>query len=181
MAAGRDITAMPAHRRNLGMVFQSYALFPHLTVAENVAFGLRIRRVNRAERDRRTAEALRLVHLDGFADRYPSQLSGGQRQRVALARAVVIEPEVLLLDEPLGALDAKLREELQSEIKRVQSTLGITTLFVTHDQGEALTMSDRIAVMRDGRIVQIAAPTDLYDNPSCRFVANFLGKTNCSR
>jgi ABC-type Fe3+/spermidine/putrescine transport system ATPase subunit len=175
---GRDMTDVPPHRRNIGMVFQSYALFPHKTVAENIAFGLRVRRIGRGECRQRTAEALRLVRLEPFADRYPAQLSGGQRQRVALARAVVIRPDLLLLDEPLGALDLKLREELQGEIKRVQSVLGMTTLFVTHDQGEALSMSDRIAVMKDGDIVQIATPNVLYERPNCRYVANFVGKTN---
>ena len=178
LMGGRDVTMLPAHRRNAGMVFQSYALFPHQTVAENIAFGLKVRRVGRHERDQRTAEALRLVRLEQFADRYPSQLSGGQKQRVALARAVVIRPDVLLLDEPLGALDLKLREELQAEIKRVQATLNMTTLFVTHDQGEALSMSDRIAVMRDGAIVQVASPNTLYERPNSSFVANFIGKTN---
>lgn len=175
---GRDVTALPPHRRNAGMVFQSYALFPHRTAAENIGFGLQIRRLSRVERKQRVAEALRLVHLEEFADRYPAQLSGGQRQRVALARAIVIRPDVLLLDEPLAALDLKLREELQVEIKRVQSTLKITTLFVTHDQGEALSMSDRVAVMHDGRIAQIDSPELLYERPNCRYVANFVGRTN---
>jgi spermidine/putrescine ABC transporter ATP-binding subunit len=175
---GRDITALPPYRRNTGMVFQSYALFPHKTVAENIAFGLRVRRLARAEREQRVVEALRLVHLEQFASRYPAQLSGGQRQRVALARAIVIRPGVLLLDEPLAALDLKLREELQVEIKRVQSALKITTLFVTHDQGEALNMSDRVAVMHDGRIIQIDTPESLYERPNSRYVANFVGRTN---
>jgi ABC-type Fe3+/spermidine/putrescine transport system ATPase subunit len=144
------------------MVFQSYALFPHRTAAENIGFGLQVRRLPRSEREARIADALRLVRLEAFANRYPAQLSGGEKQRVALARAVVIRPDVLLLDEPLAALDLKLREELQAEIKRIQSTLKITTLFVTHDQGEALSLSDRVAVMRDGRIVQIEAPESLY-------------------
>ncbi|HEY7247622.1 MAG TPA: ABC transporter ATP-binding protein [Xanthobacteraceae bacterium] len=175
---GRDITALPPYRRNTGMVFQSYALFPHRTVADNIGFGLKVRRLPRAECTTRINEALRLVHLEQLAGRYPGQLSGGQRQRVALARAVVIRPEVLLLDEPLAALDLKLREELQVEIKRIQSELGITTLFVTHDQGEALSMSDRVAVMHDGRIVQIDSPEALYERPGSRYVANFVGRTN---
>ena len=175
---GRDITALPPYRRNTGMVFQSYALFPHRTVADNIAFGLQVRRLPRAECEARINDALRLVHLEAIADRYAGQLSGGQRQRVALARAVVIRPEVLLLDEPLAALDLKLREELQVEIKRIQSTLKITTLFVTHDQGEALSMSDRVAVMHDGRIVQIDSPEMLYERPNSRYVANFVGRTN---
>jgi len=175
---GRDITALPPYRRNTGMVFQSYALFPHRTVAENIAFGLQVRRLPRADCAARVKDALRLVRLEPFADRYPGQLSGGQRQRVALARAVIIRPEVLLLDEPLAALDLKLREELQVEIKRIQSALKITTLFVTHDQGEALSMSDRVAVMHDGRIVQIDSPQALYERPSSRYVANFVGRTN---
>jgi spermidine/putrescine ABC transporter ATP-binding subunit len=178
---GVGITDKPPYERNMGMVFQSYALFPHKTVAANVAFGLKIRGLSRAESDQRTKEALKLVQLEYLADRYPSQLSGGQRQRVALARAVVIRPKVLLLDEPLGALDLKLREELQIEIKRVQSALGITTLFVTHDQGEALGMSDRIAVMRDGDIVQIDTPTNIYERPNSTYAANFVGRTNLAR
>jgi spermidine/putrescine ABC transporter ATP-binding subunit len=175
---GRDVTALPPHRRNTGMVFQSYALFPHRTIAENIAFGLEMRRLPRAERDQRVAEAIRLVHLERLVDSYPGQLSGGQKQRVALARAIVIKPDVLLLDEPLAALDLKLREELQVEIKRIQSEIAITTLFVTHDQGEALSMSDRVAVMHDGAIVQIGAPDELYERPNSRYVANFVGRTN---
>ena len=175
---GRDITALPPHRRNTGMVFQSYALFPHRTVANNIAFGLHVRRLPRAECEARIKDALRLVHLEQFADRYPGQLSGGQRQRVALARAVVIRPDILLLDEPLAALDLKLREELQVEIRRIQSALKITTLFVTHDQGEALSMSDRVAVMHDGGIAQIDSPEMLYERPNSRYVANFVGRTN---
>jgi len=178
LIGGADVTRTPPYRRNAGMVFQSYALFPHKTVATNVAFGMKMRGVSRSDIEARTREALRLVKLDQMADRYPGQLSGGQKQRVALARAVVIRPEVLLLDEPLGALDLKLREELQGEIKRVQATLGITTIFVTHDQGEALGMSDRVAVMREGRVVQIDAPHALYACPNSQYVANFVGRTN---
>ena len=155
---GLDATGLPPHRRNAGMVFQQYALFPHLTVAENVSYGLMARRVPRQEMRERTSMALQLVHLDALADRYPSQLSGGQQQRVALARAVVIRPSILLLDEPLSALDAKLRGALQLEIRNVQQSLGITTLFVTHDQSEALGISDRVAVMRDGQILQLDTP-----------------------
>lgn len=174
----RDITVLPAHKRDTGMVFQQYALFPHLTVAQNVAFGLKIRRLSKKEVSKRTSDILDLVRLDGLADRYPSQLSGGQKQRVALARAVVISPRVLLLDEPLGALDLKLREELQSEIKRVQEALGITAVFVTHDQHEALGMSDRIVVMRDGKILQVESPTNLYRRPNSEYVASFVGRMN---
>ena len=177
-SSGQDVTSIPAHRRDTGLVFQSYALFPHMTVSENVAFGLKIRRLRRTEVAARTADVLRMVHLDAFANRYPAQLSGGQRQRVALARAVVIKPKVLLLDEPLSALDLKLREELQVEIKRVQQALNITTLFVTHDQGEALGLSDRVAVMRDGHILQIDPPTTLYQRPNSRYIASFVGSTN---
>lgn len=174
----KDVTRTPPHRRNTGMVFQQYALFPHLTVAENVAFGLKIRRLAKAEVTEQTREALQLVHLDKLGDRYPSQLSGGQRQRVALARAVVIRPRVLLMDEPLAALDLKLREELQTEIKRVQEVLGITTIFVTHDQNEALGLSDRIVVMRDGRILQVDSPSEIYRRPETKYVASFVGRMN---
>lgn len=179
---GRDLLAIDARRRKVGLVFQHYALFRHLTVADNVAFGLRVRswrsRPKRAEIAARVERLLQRVQLQDMAKRYPAQLSGGQRQRVALARAVVIRPDVLLLDEPLAALDLKLREELQIEIKRIQSALKITTLFVTHDQSEALSMSDRVAVMHDGRIVQIDSPEMLYERPNSRYVANFVGRTN---
>jgi ABC-type Fe3+/spermidine/putrescine transport system ATPase subunit len=178
MLGGTDSTALPPYRRSTGMVFQQYALFPHLTVAENVAYGLKARRCGRSEIQSRSLEALRMVHLADFAGRYPAQLSGGQKQRVALARAIVIRPSILLLDEPLSALDAQLREELQVEIRRVQKQLGITTLFVTHDQGEALAMSDRVAIMRHGRIVQSGPPVTLYQRPESPYVASFLGKSN---
>lgn len=173
-----EVTRLPANKRNIGVVFQHYALFPHMTVFQNIAYGLVVRGLPKAEIKSRTAAALELVHLSELADRYPKQLSGGQKQRVALARAVIIRPRVLLLDEPLGALDLKLREELQVEIRRVQKTLGITTVNVTHDQGEALSMSDRIAVMADGEILQIDTPTNLYRNPNSIYVAKFVGKTN---
>jgi ABC-type Fe3+/spermidine/putrescine transport system ATPase subunit len=159
-------------------VFQDYALFPHMTVGENVAYGLRVKKVAKAERQRRAQEALAMVRLDGYQDRRPSQLSGGQRQRVALARALVNRPRVLLLDEPLGALDLKLRQQLQVELKRIQSEVGITFIYVTHDQDEALTMSDRIAVMDGGRIIQIGAPNEVYDEPESGFVAGFVGVSN---
>ncbi len=175
------VTRVPPFRRSTGMVFQNYALFPHLTVEENVAFGLRIRKIPKAETRRRVAAALDLVRLGEFGGRLPRTLSGGQQQRVALARAVVIEPKVLLLDEPLGALDLKLREEMQLEIKRVQQELGITTLYVTHDQHEALSMSDRVAVMKDGRILQVDTPGGLYKYPQNAFVANFIGRMNFLR
>jgi len=178
MMRGRDLTSLPAHKRNIGIVFQSYALFPSHTVYENVAFGLRVRKVPRKEIDERVRKMLETVRLEAFADRYPSQLSGGQKQRVALARAVVIKPDVLLLDEPLAALDLKLREDLQIEIRRIQKVLNITALFVTHDQGEALRMSDRVAVMRAGRIIQIDTPARVYSRPVNRFVARFVGSTN---
>jgi ABC-type Fe3+/spermidine/putrescine transport system ATPase subunit len=174
----RDTTFVPPHKRNIGIVFQSYALFPSYTVGESIAFGLRVRKLPRAEVDARMREILRIVQLEHLVDRYPSQLSGGQKQRVALVRAVVIRPDVLLLDEPLAALDLKLREDLQGEIRRIQKTLNITALFVTHDQGEALRMSDRIAVMRAGRIEQIDTPERVYSRPANRYVAGFVGSTN---
>jgi ABC-type Fe3+/spermidine/putrescine transport system ATPase subunit len=175
---GREITALPPRRRNMGMVFQNYALFPHMNVFENVAYGLRVRRVPRAELQRRVGEALRLVRLDSFGERMIGQLSGGQQQRVALARAFVIEPDILLMDEPLSALDRQLRKEVQLEIRRLHLARPRTTLYVTHDQEEALVMSDRIAVMRAGRIVQIGAAAELYERPADVFVARFLGESN---
>lgn len=176
--AGQDVTRVPAYRRNTGMVFQQYALFPHLSVAQNLAFGLQLRKVNRHDIRQRVEDALERIRLPGYGNRYPDQLSGGQKQRVALARALIFSPRVLLLDEPLGALDQKLREELQQEIKRIQKEVGITTIFVTHDQNEALSLSDRVVVMRQGGIVQIGAPKTLYDRPADRYVASFIGKIN---
>lgn len=175
---GRDITDLPVHRRDMGMVFQSYALFPHRTVAENVAFGLRMREVPKPEIERRVAAALAQVALTGFETRKPGQLSGGQQQRVALARALVVEPPVLLCDEPLGALDRKLRQQMQFELKELQKRLGVTLVFVTHDQEEALAMSDRIAVMNGGRVEQVGTPTEIYERPRTRFVADFIGEIN---
>ena len=174
----RDISDLPANRRNIGMVFQNYALFPHMTVARNVAFPLAMRRMARPEIARRVAEALRLVELGGYEDRLPAQLSGGQQQRVALARAIVFDPTVLLLDEPFGALDRKLREAMQLEVRRLQRRLGLTTVFITHDQEEALVLSDRIAVMQAGRIRQAGAPGEVYERPADEFVAAFVGESN---
>ncbi|HTW05502.1 MAG TPA: ABC transporter ATP-binding protein [Streptosporangiaceae bacterium] len=175
---GNDVTRLPASKRDMGMVFQAYSLFPHMTVRQNVAFGLRLRRVSSAQRDRRALEMLELVALSSQADRYPHQLSGGQQQRVALARALAIEPQVLLLDEPLSALDAKVRAQLRDQIRRIQLEVGITTLFVTHDQEEALAIADRVGVMRDGHIEQLAPPVDVYSRPATSFVAEFVGLTN---
>ena len=175
---GKDVTGIPAYKRSFGMVFQNFALFPHLSVAENVAFGLQMRGVAKDIIRQKVAAVLDLVALGTFADRYPRQLSGGQQQRVALARAVVFEPDVLLLDEPLSALDKMLREQMQVEIRHLQRRLGMTTVFVTHDQEEALTMSDRVAVMNHGRIQQAGAPKDIYDRPCTEFVATFLGASN---
>ena len=175
---GEDMTGTPPHRRHVNTVFQNYALFPHLNVFDNVAFGLRRQRVERSEVQRRVAEALELVQLTGFEKRRPAQLSGGQQQRVALARALVLKPAVLLLDEPLGALDAKLRKQLQIELKALQQQVGITFIYVTHDQEEALTMSDRIAVMSNGRVEQVGPPRLVYEEPSTVFVADFLGVSN---
>jgi len=175
---GRDMTFEPPDKRPVNMVFQNYALFPHLNVGDNIAFGLKRRKVAKAEIARRSGEALELVHLAGYEKRKPNQLSGGQQQRVALARALVNRPYVLLLDEPLGALDLKLRKRLQLELKRIQTEVGITFVYVTHDQEEALTMSDRIAVMNRGRVEQLGTPEELYDRPATRFVADFIGTTN---
>ena len=175
---GKDITRVSAHRRNMGMVFQAYSLFPNMTAAENVGYGLRLRRTGAAARRTRAGELLELVGLGTHADRYPHQLSGGQQQRVALARALAIAPQVLLLDEPLSALDAKVRSQLRDEIRRVQREVGTTTLFVTHDQEEALAMADRVGVMSAGQLQQIAAPTELYERPRTAFVAEFVGLTN---
>jgi spermidine/putrescine ABC transporter ATP-binding subunit len=172
------VTGVPPFRRDFAMVFQNFALFPHLDVSENVAFGLKMLRVPQHKRAEQVRNALALVKLQGFADRYPKQLSGGQQQRVAIARAIVMKPAVLLLDEPLGALDKNLREEMQVELRALQRQLGITTIFVTHDQEEALTMSDRIAVMRDGVIEQLGAPREVYERPATEFVATFLGASN---
>jgi putative spermidine/putrescine transport system ATP-binding protein len=175
---GRDIAQLAPEKRDMGVVFQSYALFAHMSVADNVGFGLEMRRVPRAERLERIRAALALVHLDGLERRYPRELSGGQRQRVAIARALVVRPQVLLLDEPMSNLDAKLREEMHIELRAIQRQLGITTILVTHDQVEAMTMSDRIAVMHGGRIVQHAAPFDAYERPQSPFASTFLGRTN---
>jgi putative spermidine/putrescine transport system ATP-binding protein len=175
---GDDVTHMPVHKRDMGMIFQSYALFPHRTVAENVAFGLRMRGLAKDVIGQRVAQALRQVALEGYEDRRPAQLSGGQQQRVALARAIVIRPRVLLCDEPLAALDRKLRQSMQVELKQLQQQLGVTLIFVTHDQEEAMTVSDRIAVMNAGRIDQIGTPSEIYNRPRTRFVADFIGEIN---
>ncbi|MGW5266105.1 ABC transporter ATP-binding protein [Microbispora sp. NPDC004025] len=175
---GADITRVPANRRDAGMVFQSYSLFPNLNARDNVGFGMRVRKVPAARRHARAQELLELVGLPSVGDRYPHQLSGGQQQRVALARALALEPRVLLLDEPLSALDAKVRVTLREEIRRLQLSLGITTIFVTHDQEEALSMADRVAVLRDGRLEQVAGPATLYDRPATPFVAEFVGAMN---
>jgi len=181
MLEGRSILSVPSNKRNIGMVFQRYTLFPHLSVAENVAFPLRVRRQSRAEIDAKVAAMLRLVRLDRFADRKPAQLSGGQQQRVALARALAYDPPLLLMDEPLSALDKKLREEIQYEIKRIHTETGVTILYVTHDQEEALRLSDRIALFNQGRIEQIGSGRDLYETPRTRFVAGFIGNSNFIR
>ena len=178
LVRGRSVADLPPEKRDVGMVFQNYALFPHMSVFDNVAFPLRMRRVGRDEVARRVRETLGTVHLQGFERRLPRQLSGGQQQRVALARALVYRPSLLLMDEPLAALDKKLREQMQTELKGIQRDLGVTTLYVTHDQQEALALSDRIAIMRNGRLVQAGVPIDLYDRPADRFTAEFLGEAN---
>jgi putative spermidine/putrescine transport system ATP-binding protein len=176
--AGRDVTSVPPHLRETNTVFQDYALFPHMSVGDNIGYGLRVKGVPGSERRERVERALKMVRLVGLDRRRPNQLSGGQRQRVALARAVVNEPEVLLLDEPLGALDLKLRQEMQLELKRIQKQVGITFVYVTHDQEEALTMSDRVAVMSNGRIEQVGPPVEIYERPATEFVAGFIGISN---
>ncbi|WP_397378643.1 ABC transporter ATP-binding protein [Pseudomonas sp.] len=175
---GRSLNRLPPHKRDIGMVFQNYALFPHMTVAENLAFPLSVRGMSRTDSAERLKKALSMVQLDSFRNRYPGQLSGGQQQRVALARALVFEPQLVLMDEPLGALDKQLREHMQMEIKHLHQRLGVTVVYVTHDQGEALTMSDRVAVFHQGEIQQIADPRTLYEHPSNTFVANFIGENN---
>lgn len=177
--AGKDMTRVPPEKRGMGVVFQSYALFPHMTVEQNIAFGLEMRGITGHELRTRVGDALSLVRLDGLSHRYPRELSGGQRQRVAIARALAIRPEVLLLDEPMSNLDAKLREEMHIELRAIQRHLNITTVLVTHDQVEAMTMSDRIAVMHGGRIVQLDTPYNAYEHPATNFASTFLGKTNC--
>ena len=181
LIGGADVAALPPYKRDVNTVFQSYALFPHLSVLDNVAYGLKQRGLRKPGRAVRALELLRLVKLERLADRKPRQLSGGQQQRVALARALVLAPKVLLLDEPLGALDLKVRKQLQIELKRIQSEVGITFVYVTHDQEEALAMSDRVAVMNEGRIEQLGPPREIYDSPATRFVADFIGETNFIR
>jgi putative spermidine/putrescine transport system ATP-binding protein len=178
---GKRITGTPVHRRNIGLLFQNYALFPHMTVAENVAFGLEARRRPKSEIAARVAGALQLVQLSGYSDRMPAQLSGGQQQRVALARCLVVEPSLLLLDEPLGALDKSLRESMQVELRAMQQRLGITTIMVTHDQDEALTLADQVAIMRNGQLEQLGSPAEVYQRPVSRFVAGFIGVSNFFR
>lgn len=175
---GQEINSLPPHKRDMSMVFQSYALFPHLTVFENVAYGLNVQRLNKKTIVERVGRVLDLVHLQGYGDRAPGQLSGGQQQRVALARALVMEPKVLLMDEPLSNLDAKLREEMRTEIRRIQRELNITSVYVTHDQIEAMTLSDRIVIMNEGLIEQVGTPVEIYRFPNSRFVANFIGRAN---
>ncbi|MGB5685311.1 MAG: ABC transporter ATP-binding protein, partial [Candidatus Electrothrix sp.] len=181
MLRGQDISHLPPNQRSVNTVFQNYALFPHMTVAQNVAYGLMIKKVPRPERKERVAEALALVQMNGMEHRKPAELSGGQQQRAALARALVNRPAVLLLDEPLGALDLKLRKQMQYELKQLQTRLGITFIYVTHDQEEALTMSDRIAIMNAGQVLQVDSPAVIYEQPATRFVADFIGETNFLR
>lgn len=176
--SGKDVNNLPPYKRNLGMVFQNYALFPHLTVAENVAYGLKIKKMPRKEIKERVQESLALVHLESFAERMPHQLSGGQQQRVAIARAIAIQPSVLLLDEPLSNLDAKLRKEMQFELRNIQQRVGITTILVTHDQEEALSLSDRVGILGKGRLQQVGSPLEVYRRPANRFVAEFIGQVN---
>lgn len=178
LVKGTDISHLPPNRRDVGYVFQNYALFPHLTIRDNIGYGLKIRRTPKAEITRRVDQALGLISLTNFADRYPKQLSGGQQQRVAIARSLVLEPEVLLLDEPFNALDAQLRLSMQVELRKLINRVGITSIFVTHDQQEAMTLSDRIAIMRGGRIEQIGTPLEIYDRPRTSFVADFIGRAN---
>jgi spermidine/putrescine transport system ATP-binding protein len=175
---GQAVGSTPAHRRNVNTVFQNYALFPHLSVEENIAFGLKMKRIAKDERKHRVHKMLDLVKLTGYGKRRPSELSGGQQQRVALARALVNQPAILLLDEPLAALDLKLRKQMQLELKSLQRTIGITFVYVTHDQGEALSLSDRLAVMQDGKVLQVGTPAELYEHPNCHFVADFIGQSN---
>jgi len=176
--AGQDLTYVPPNKRNVGMVFQSYALFPNMTIADNIGYGLKVAGKSKAEIHERVTEMLELIHLENFRERYPYQLSGGQQQRVALVRALAIRPQILLLDEPLSALDAKIRVELRQEIRRIQQQLGITTIYVTHDQEEALSLSDRIVVMSQGRMEQVGTPSEIYTYPSTEFVAKFVGQIN---
>lgn len=178
LLAGKNVTGVPPYDRAVNTVFQDYALFPHMTVSDNIAYGLKVSGVDQPEREQRSNEALEMVRLGGYGNRKPNELSGGQQQRVALARAIVNQPKVLLLDEPLGALDLKLREQMQVELKGIQAKVGITFIYVTHDQDEALTMSDRIAVFNEGRIEQVGAPAEVYENPGNAFVANFVGVSN---
>jgi spermidine/putrescine ABC transporter ATP-binding subunit len=175
---GEEVTHKPPHKRRTGMVFQSYALFPHMTIFDNLAYGLTLRKLSRAEIASRIGESLELIRLTGYEKRYPRELSGGQQQRVALARAIIIQPDVLLLDEPLSNLDYKLRMAMRSEVRRIHRNTGITTIFVTHDQGEALTMSDRVVILSGGRVMQIGKPTDIYERPTSKFVADFIGEAN---
>lgn len=181
LVAGRDVTGVPPHKRDVGMVFQNFALFPHMTVGQNVAFPLQMRKLSKADQTRKVEEALKTVRLSGLHDRLPRQLSGGQQQRVAVARAIVFEPSILLMDEPLGALDRKLREALQLEVRRLHQQLGVTILYVTHDQEEALVLSDRVAIFRDGQIRQLGTPSDIYRRPVSAFVGDFIGDSNILR